>query len=102
MIVETQQFDPAWLVLAIYLDILCYCIKRFFTEKRVGPKIEEFQAFTAIHSLESNTKMATIKFVHMQKTCWRVSEIRAMFHSEAQESPRALTTKTKKRRKKKT
>src|SRR5208283_5411711 len=28
-------------------------------------------------------------------TCWRVSEIRAMFHSEAQESPETLTTKTK-------
>src|SRR5271166_2563965 len=35
------------------------------------------------------------KFVQMQKTCWRVSEIRAIFHPEAQESPRVLTTKTK-------
>jgi hypothetical protein len=34
------------------------------------------------------------QFVQMQKTCWRVSEIRAIFHSEAQESPGALTTKT--------
>ena len=30
------------------------------------------------------------RFVHMHKTCWRVSQIRAMFHSEAQESPGAL------------
>jgi hypothetical protein len=35
------------------------------------------------------------KFVPMQKTFWRVSEIRAIFHSEAQESPGALTTKNK-------
>jgi hypothetical protein len=32
----------------------------------------------------------------------RVSEIRAMVYAEAQESPGALTTKTKKRRKGKT
>jgi hypothetical protein len=35
-------------------------------------------------------------FVHMQQTCWRVSEIRAMFFSEAQESPGALTKKRSK------
>jgi hypothetical protein len=33
------------------------------------------------------------KFVQMQTTCWRVSEIRAMFFAEAQESPGALTKK---------
>src|ERR1700674_2740070 len=33
------------------------------------------------------------KFVQMQTTCWRVSEIRAMFYAEAQESPGALTKK---------
>jgi hypothetical protein len=32
---------------------------------------------------------------------WRVLKIRAMFYLEAQESPGALTTETKKRRKKK-
>jgi len=37
------------------------------------------------------------EFVQMHNTCWRVSDIRAMFHLEAQESPRALTTKTKER-----
>ena len=35
-------------------------------------------------------------FVHMQQTCWRVSEIRAMFYAEAQESPGALTKKRSK------
>jgi hypothetical protein len=29
------------------------------------------------------------RFVHLQTTCWRVSEIRAMFHAEARESPGA-------------
>ena len=37
------------------------------------------------------------KFVQMHNNCWRVSEIRAIFHREAQESPGALTTKTKKK-----
>jgi hypothetical protein len=36
-----------------------------------------------------------------KKTGWHIPEIRAMVYSEAQESPGALTTKTKKRRKEK-
>jgi hypothetical protein len=48
-------------------------------------------------SPEVPTRLGTIpKFVRMQKRCWRVSEIRAMFYAEAQESPGALTKKRSK------
>jgi hypothetical protein len=42
---------------------------------------------------EQQHQMAKTKFVQMQKTFFRLSEIRAIFHSGAQESPGALKTK---------
>jgi len=97
--VQTQKHAPITLVLLDWsqacrlsaplrhaLIALClYCV----TGDEPSPEV-------LTRLLETNQKSIRILLqeivVHMQKTCWRVSENRAIFYSQAQESPAALTT----------
>jgi hypothetical protein len=105
----TRQLDPdfnAW------LETLAYASGVFASEAVVRTWSIQFPCLDCPDFYRSGLPRRTLaahfagaipqKIVHMQNTCSRVSEIRAMFHWEAQESPGALTTKTKKRSKEKT
>jgi hypothetical protein len=76
----------------------CAIALKFCDKKRwIWRKIEKFQASTANPPSEAESKNVCAN----AKPYWRVSDIRAMFGLEAQDSPGALTTKTKNRSKEK-
>jgi hypothetical protein len=100
-----RQLDPdfnAWLETLAYASEVCASEAVVRTWNIQFPWLARpdfYRSGLPTRTLAAHFAGTVRKICANAKTCWRVSEIRAIVCSEAQESPGVLTTKTKKRRK---